>query len=85
MAVKLNKSENEAQSTLITVLNEVPRQENVQETEGGAPNIIKLAKKYEVNSHLHIPAIRYPGKKSTLHIWYETWVGPKARPCTTAK
>jgi len=80
-----NKSENEVQSTLITVLNEAPRHENVYKTEGRAPNIIKLTNKYEVNSHLYIPAIWYPGKESTLHIWHENWVRPKAFQYTEAK
>jgi len=39
------------------MLNEAPCHENVQETEGRAPNIIKLTNKYGVKSHLHILAI----------------------------
>jgi len=73
----LNKSENKVHSTLITMLNEAQCQ-NVKETEGRPPNMIKLTNKYGVNSHLHIAAIWYPGKESLLNIWHKTWVGPKA-------
>jgi hypothetical protein len=81
----LNKSKNKVQSTLITVLNEAPCHENVEETEGRALNMIKLTNKYGMNSHLYISAIWYPGKESTLHIWHEILVGPKACQYTEAK